>query len=348
MKHMIEDTGLEGLELSEVGMKLPEDITQHQHYLIGLELAKLEKGLQWAIGDWFDAIKWGKKADICKVVGINYGTANNCAVVCREFQITRRRAKLTFTHHREVVSLERSEQERLLDWSVKKKIGVTTLRNEVKALQAKKVEGARLPPNIGAPPPAPPPPDVSFEPSAMDHMPTDEEAAQHAADLGIDLDADKPIYSKQQLDAEVLNALSAEILKQSQDADAEKRIAKALNRQHKRVMKFVENLEPQVKARVFKESYRTVKQRWQELYEYERVLKKESERVIKCQSTVDCFMSREEFRLVLSCLHPDKQPEERRDRYNKAFDIIKRMEKEVSPQTPIEVLRMRGWESIKE
>ena len=39
------------------------------------------------------------------------------------------------------------------------------------------------------------------------------------------------------------------------------------------------------------------------------------------------FMTRDELKLVLDCLHPDTAPEDRRKRFAKAFAIVKRLEK---------------------
>lgn len=48
-------------------------------------------------------------------------------------------------------------------------------------------------------------------------------------------------------------------------------------------------------------------------------------------STIDRMMTYEEFKIVRGCLHPDRQPEEFKDRFGKAFDIFTRLEKAVNP-----------------
>lgn len=54
------------------------------------------------------------------------------------------------------------------------------------------------------------------------------------------------------------------------------------------------------------------------------------------------YMTQDEFKLVLGCLHPDRAPEDKRDRYNEAFQIFKRLEG-LGPKLPRSELRKRGW-----
>jgi hypothetical protein len=61
---------------------------------------------------------------------------------------------------------------------------------------------------------------------------------------------------------------------------------------------------------------------------------------------VDSHMTQEEFQLVRNCLHPDRAPEDRRDRFTKAFNIFNRLEKTVNTKAPIAVLRRHGWEKV--
>lgn len=51
-------------------------------------------------------------------VGVEYGTAANAGKVCRAFDFSRRREKLSFTHHAEVCAIpDPKVQDRLLDWA---------------------------------------------------------------------------------------------------------------------------------------------------------------------------------------------------------------------------------------
>jgi len=59
------------------------------------------------------------------------------------------------------------------------------------------------------------------------------------------------------------------------------------------------------------------------------------------EKTLDQWMTKEEFKLVLGCLHPDRQPEDQRAKYDRAFQIFKRLEQHLEPDG--RVLRGRGW-----
>jgi hypothetical protein len=47
--------------------------------------------------------------------------------------------------------------------------------------------------------------------------------------------------------------------------------------------------------------------------------------------TLDAWMTEAEFKAVLGCLHPDRQPEDQREKYGKAFQIFKRLEGHLNP-----------------
>ena len=61
---------------------------------------------------------------------------------------------------------------------------------------------------------------------------------------------------------------------------------------------------------------------------------------------IDSHMTMEEFQLVRNCLHPDRAPDDRRERFEKAFTIFNRLEKTVNTKAPISVLRRHGWEKV--
>lgn len=84
----------------------------------------------------------------------------------------------------------------------------------------------------------------------------------------------------------------------------------------------------------------------QEAYRLEQAAKEEYEAANQYRLGVDSHMTQDEFKLVLSCLHSDKQPEEMRPRYDRAFQIFKRLEKTVNTKLPIAELRRRGWERV--
>jgi len=85
------------------------------------------------------------------------------------------------------------------------------------------------------------------------------------------------------------------------------------------------------------ESY---KEHWRKLQDE---AKEREAQLSAAMATVESFMSESEYRLLLNCLHPDRAPEERRERFATAFNIVRRLEAHVNRSLPLAVLRERGW-----
>jgi hypothetical protein len=57
--------------------------------------------------------------------------------------------------------------------------------------------------------------------------------------------------------------------------------------------------------------------------------------------TFDAWMTQEEFKIVLGCLHPDRQPEAQRPKYDRAFQIFNRLQQHMSPS--VRTRKGNGW-----
>ena len=67
--------------LSSTGLSLPEDLTEQQVDQIGQQLATIETGMQWWIGDYWNYRQrngWGDGPEIAEILDIDYET-------CRHF-----------------------------------------------------------------------------------------------------------------------------------------------------------------------------------------------------------------------------------------------------------------------
>lgn len=58
------------------------------------------------------------------------------------------------------------------------------------------------------------------------------------------------------------------------------------------------------------------------------------------------LLSFDEYRLVRSCLHPDRAPPDRVERFTEAFAIFQRFEAAANAALPVADLRARGWDHI--
>jgi hypothetical protein len=119
-----------------------EQLTKEDWQEMGEWLTRLRDSIQWMIGDWANLgehymhqwvseeelaeiestirkdsdIPEGKYKWLADLVDYKYGTLRNFALYAREFNVSRRRDTLTYSHHVEVARIKnRSQQDRLLD-----------------------------------------------------------------------------------------------------------------------------------------------------------------------------------------------------------------------------------------
>jgi len=76
------------------------------------------------------------------------------------------------------------------------------------------------------------------------------------------------------------------------------------------------------------------------LHERKKEIERLEARVNERAKTVNGYMTRDEYKLILACLHTDREATP--ERKAKAFAIMQRMEKHVDPLTPIKTLREQG------
>jgi hypothetical protein len=72
----------------------------------------------------------------------------------------------------------------------------------------------------------------------------------------------------------------------------------------------------------------------------------ERDAAVEYRKGIDSHMTQDEFRLIRSCLHADRVPDELKERFDKAFVIFNRLEKTVNTKQPIANLREKGWEKV--
>jgi hypothetical protein len=113
---------VKGSKFSDNGLILPNSTNEYEWKKIGLELSRYEKTLTWWVADWlaFGELKYGDLKAIVESPhwhGPGYGACRNATCVARAFRLSRRRDKLSFSHHREVAALPEDEADRVLDWA---------------------------------------------------------------------------------------------------------------------------------------------------------------------------------------------------------------------------------------
>lgn len=102
---------------SPVGLELPAGLSRGEWEQVGEQLARLEAGVQWWIGDW---VRYGEHTygdtytDAIERTGLSYQTCRNCATIAGRIELSRRRDNLSWSHHAEVAALAPAEQDEWL------------------------------------------------------------------------------------------------------------------------------------------------------------------------------------------------------------------------------------------
>jgi len=132
-----------------------KEVNPSSWVLVGRYLGGLDRVSQWWIGDWlvYGRTRWGKTyGDAAKITGYDYGSLRNMAYLASEFDVSRRRDNLTWSHHSAVAGLDHAEQDRWLDRAEKLGLSVADLRIELRAARRSRAHEAE---EKGSTPPAP-------------------------------------------------------------------------------------------------------------------------------------------------------------------------------------------------
>jgi hypothetical protein len=133
------------VSMSGVGLHIPAGLSFEEWARAGRQLAGIVDSSAWWLGDW---LVFGKThySDCYQLAiqraGLRYQTLRNYAWVARRFDLSRRRAGLTFQHHAEVASLSLEERERLLERAEREMWTTKQLRT---AIQQGRVGGTETP-----------------------------------------------------------------------------------------------------------------------------------------------------------------------------------------------------------
>jgi hypothetical protein len=121
--------------ITQVGWVPPDDGMDHPQWVaVGRRLGGISRGNQWWLGDWlrYGAAKWGERyVEAAKITGYDVRSLANMASLAACFDISRRRDKLTWSHHAVVAALDPDEQDRWLDMATAERLSVADLRIEL-------------------------------------------------------------------------------------------------------------------------------------------------------------------------------------------------------------------------
>jgi hypothetical protein len=98
-------------------------------------LGSVARASGWWVGDWirYGNARYGEKYEVAaRISGYDVQSLMNMAYVASRFEISRRREKLSFSHHAELAALPPDEQERWLDRAQSEGLSSRRLRAEVR------------------------------------------------------------------------------------------------------------------------------------------------------------------------------------------------------------------------
>jgi hypothetical protein len=121
--------------LSETSWSPRRELTLADWARQGRCLGSVGRACGWWIGDWirYGNVRYGEKYETAaKVTGYDIQSLMNMAYVASRFEISRRREKLSFSHHAELAALAPDAQERWLDRAQLAGLSSRRLREELR------------------------------------------------------------------------------------------------------------------------------------------------------------------------------------------------------------------------
>jgi hypothetical protein len=125
--------------LTETSWSPRRELTLAEWIGHGKCLGSVARASGWWIGDWirYGNAKYGEKYEAAaKVTGYDIQSLMNMAYVARRFEISRRREKLSFSHHAELAALPPDQQDLWLDRTEREALSVHVLRVALKRAAA--------------------------------------------------------------------------------------------------------------------------------------------------------------------------------------------------------------------
>jgi hypothetical protein len=115
---------------------IPPDLIEADWHEVGRSLANIHGSSLWWIGDWLNHGErtWAESYKSAEVLTrFDYGTLRNAAYIAASVEVSRRRDKLSWSHHSEVAHLDPQEQSRWLHEAEKNNLTRQLFRASIKA-----------------------------------------------------------------------------------------------------------------------------------------------------------------------------------------------------------------------
>ena len=119
---VLEPGGILPGHITEHSLELPEDLTWEEWSAVGATLRRVNVAWRWWLGDFllYGDRRFGEMASqIEDELGVDYQQAADCRWVASRIPVSRRRERLSWSHHREVAKLDADRADELLDQAEK-------------------------------------------------------------------------------------------------------------------------------------------------------------------------------------------------------------------------------------
>jgi hypothetical protein len=113
----------------------------HEWATAGRRIGAVGRSVQWLLGDWlaYGSLKFGERYPrAAKITGYDIQTLMNMVYVASRFPISRRREKLSWSHHEAVAAQKEEDQDHWLDQAIEHRWSVADLRMMLRSARRKK------------------------------------------------------------------------------------------------------------------------------------------------------------------------------------------------------------------
>jgi hypothetical protein len=132
----------------KVGWTPAAELDERTWAATGRRMSLVDRASQWWIGDWlrYGSARWGDRyAQAARITGYDVPSLRNMAWLAAEFDLSRRRDDLTWSHHAAVAGLPLDEREPWLDRAAQHRLSVAELRREIRAVNRRRAVSSSTP-----------------------------------------------------------------------------------------------------------------------------------------------------------------------------------------------------------
>lgn len=127
--------------LSDVSWRAAEDLSFAEWLEQGRRLGLMGRSAGWWIGDWLtygNHVFGERYVRASRITGYDAQTLMNMAYVASRFDVSRRRGKLSWSHHAEIAALEPEEQDHWLTKAEEDRLSVRCMREGIRRERLRK------------------------------------------------------------------------------------------------------------------------------------------------------------------------------------------------------------------